>query len=88
MILPAWIYLLVGILVAYVSSYIDGFGIFIVVGILFMAVGVVKIIGSFAFKKEIEHPTKKHIDGYNKCDSCGAYNYKHVDKCHFCGKML
>lgn len=82
--IPAIIYFLVGILVTAISLFLPGFTIFIIVGIILMAVG----IGKYVIRKEKPsaptHPSGRYI----QCKKCGAWNHPHVEFCHFCKRHL
>ena len=88
MTLPAWTYLVVGVLVTWVSSSIDNFEIFLAIGFIFIFIGMIKLIGTFGLKKLIIRPDTRELKNYKKCKACGAYNYPYVDKCHYCGNGI
>ena len=79
------IYLLVGLCVTLVSSFREGLGIFIIVGVIFMAVGIGKWISHrpVDLKKRDRFHTK-----YVKCSACRAWNYPHASTCHHCNSSM
>ena len=92
------IYIGVGLLVTVVSSFLEGFIVFIVVGIILMAVGIGKfIIRRTKAEKRAEdrmkgnmpaQQPKRDTSKYKKCPHCKAWNYPHVARCHHCSKRM
>lgn len=87
--IPGIVYLIVGLGITIVSSFIEKFTIFLIVGILFMAVGVVKIImnvgGGGKKEKDKNNNNKKEIYRFAKCPGCGSFNHVDVNNCRSCG---
>ncbi|MBW3019850.1 hypothetical protein KY334_01020 [Candidatus Woesearchaeota archaeon] len=97
-----WIvYLIIGILVTSVSTFIEKFVFFIVVGVIFIFIGVVKFIlrenndATKRIKQDLDHTIKeirqndsKNPEDYIKCKHCKAYNYPHAEMCHYCGRRV
>ncbi len=78
-----------GLAISVASSVIEKMSIFIVFGVLFIAIGVVKWIMRKSSKKsertqktEEKRPERKYV----KCRHCKAWNYPHVRVCHHCKK--
>lgn len=83
MIIHPLAYIIVGVIVAITSAIVPGMIIFLIVGLIFIGIGVTKYI----LTKEdapARHPSGKYI----QCRKCGAWNYPHVVVCHHCGKNL
>ena len=82
------IWFLIGLGVTIWSALQEGFGIFIVVGAIFMVFGIIKFMTRGEPKKG-ESKTEEPKQGrYTKCTSCGAFNYPQAQRCHNCSKML
>ncbi|MBW3021205.1 hypothetical protein KY334_07960 [Candidatus Woesearchaeota archaeon] len=71
----------IGLLVIAMSALNEKLTLFIVIGVIFVTVGIVKWI----FGRE-KNEKPKH--NYVKCVLCGAWNYPHANVCHFCNKPL
>ena len=100
--IPGILYLVVGILVTIVSSILEGFYFFIFIGVVFIIVGIIKLITSMNTKKEPESKLDSEIKreedfikrtgpdpkNFVKCKYCKAYNYPNAKFCHFCGRRM
>jgi len=88
-------YLIIGILVTFVSSQIEGFEFFIIIGSIFIFVGVVKFIlngvrmpKSITPNNSLEDVHEVNGQKYVKCKKCRAYNYPSADFFHHCVKRV
>lgn len=92
------VYLIVGITVIIVSSLIENFLLFIIVGVILTAVGLIKIITGVTKKekyepeiqheKKISYPNSRDPNQYVTCKYCKAYNYPNAKFCHYCGRRI
>ena len=78
------IWLAVGLIITLVSIFLEGLKLFIIVGILFMAVGIAK----YMIGKKVRAGRKSAERKYKKCPYCGAWNYPSAGRCHHCSKKL
>ena len=97
--IPWWVWMIIG---AAISGYAKitemqtdnaSMIIFFYLGVLFLAVGVFKLIIKLIFgKKEEKHEPKAHATPEPKSSIikclCGTSNYSHSHYCHMCGKKL
>jgi cadmium resistance protein CadD (predicted permease) len=89
-------YILVGILVTVISSFIEKFTVFIAVGILFMFIGLSKlVVGKSKSDVKVETKLKNSVQNTNKnkekyitCPHCKAYNFPSSEFCHHCGRKI
>lgn len=91
--IPGIVYLIVGLGISIVSSFIEKFTVFLVVGIVFMAIGIGKIIMGIRSgssdesgeEKKVKKKNKKEIYRFAKCPNCGSFNHVDVNNCRACG---
>jgi len=78
-------------MVTIISSFIEKFTVFIIVGIIFIFIGLSKFI-IFKGKKEKQIENKIEQDHskqkYITCPHCKAYNFPNSEFCHYCGRKL
>ena len=82
-------YLVIGLFVTLVSSFVENMKIFIVFGIIFMAIGVGKLI-FMKTAEEVKEERQERVaqPKYIRCPSCHAFNYPYALRCHFCHKRI
>jgi ribosomal protein L40E len=97
--IPAIAYLLIGVLISVTSMYIEGLKLFFYVGLLFIAIGVFKIVVRFITKPK-ETTIEKKAEGISQqqqqyrqpgikvCKNCGAGSYSQARFCYYCGTKL
>jgi len=78
------IYIVVGLGVTVLSSYVEGFIGFMILGIIFMGIGIVKLIMG---RTKIDEP-EINMGQYKKCPHCRAYNWPSEKLCHHCKQKL
>lgn len=87
-------YLAIGIAVTVVSALREGLQLFIAVGIIFIAVGIIKWLmrnskkDDAHFEKLIRDRKIKETGNYTKCPYCLAWNYPYSRSCHYCSMNL
>ena len=85
------IYLIVGLIVTIVSSFMEGLGIFIVVGIVFMTIGMSKwLLSGLTKENDVNSSVSQRAKkaNYVKCSTCKAWNYPNSKVCHYCNKPI
>lgn len=100
--LPWWVHLGVGILFTLGGIFITGFQLFLFVGIIFLIIGVFKIVKKFILdenssklRKDFDYSKNKDDSSIKKpplsiirCPNCTAQNYTTYNFCHHCGYKL
>lgn len=85
-------YLIIGIGVIIISSRIEKFTFFIVIGALMIFIGLIKLITGISKKEIIEdrqdHKIKRNSEDFVTCKFCKAYNYPNAIRCHHCGRRM
>lgn len=97
--IPAIVYLIIGAIVTAGSMYIEGLTIFFYVGLIFIAVGVFKVVIAFVTKPK-ESAVEKQAEGIQQqqrqsaqrgiktCPRCGAGSYPQANYCYYCGNRI
>ena len=107
--IPGWLWLIAGIGISILSKVIAGkdnanvaaMTLFFYVGLLFIAIGIFKIILILILNKKSEKSSYEKIvkkatsevNNQNRfrivyCDNCGSKNYAFFNYCQHCGKKL
>jgi len=83
--IPWAVYAILGLIVIVTSSLIDGMQAFIIIGVFFLFMGLVRFMTRPKSMPEREPRTDAK---YVKCPSCKAWNYPTAKHCHYCKKMM
>jgi len=94
MALPAWVFLVVGVLVAFVSNRLgDRFVLFFWVGLLMLIYGLFRVILGYVLKnpsKVEDRATERRLNLQQimACPNCATSCYSSARFCHNCGGRL
>ena len=88
--LHALVYLIVGLAVTLISAFNDQLTLFIVVGVVFMFIGIIRFIGNKDVREvTLKRPRELSPDNkYVKCPHCSAWNHPHIKFCHHCHRRI
>ena len=89
MAIPAIVWLIVGIGVSVISLRVPGLTFFFYIGLIFVGIGLAKIIIKYIFrKKETKQEVKMHKPVVNQCFHCRS-QVRSIDSfCWRCGARL
>jgi len=79
------IYAILGLVVIVTSSLIDGMQIFIIIGVGFLFMGLIRFMTRPTSIPEREPKTDAK---YVRCGKCKAWNYPTTKFCHFCKRRM
>jgi len=92
--LPGWLWLVIGLFVTIVSSRLGmKFILFTIIGVLFLILGVFKLVSGYVTGKIVGAPEEEVVQretkaGVAACHHCRRKVYSNQFFCHHCGAKL